>query len=145
MSSMSDQPALKGLIATGGVGSRLRPFTYTGAKQLVPVANKPVLFYAVEQLVEAGITDIGVVVGNTAAQVEAALGDGERFGARLTFLHQERPLGIAHTLIVAREFLGESPFVMFLGDNFLRGGISGLVERFRRERAAAQVHLARVP
>jgi glucose-1-phosphate thymidylyltransferase len=139
-----DRP-FKGLVATGGKGSRLRPFTYTGAKQLVPIANKPVLFYGVEQLVAAGITEIGVVVGDTAAQVQEALGDGARFGARFTYLHQERPLGIAHTLIVARDFLGDAPFVMFLGDNFLRGGIGALVERFEQERPAAQVQLVRVP
>jgi len=142
---MQDGPRLKGLVATGGKGSRLRPFTYTGAKQLVPVANKPVLFYAIEQLVAAGVTEIGVVVGDTAAQVQEALGDGARFGARFTFLHQEQPLGIAHTLIVARDFLGDAPFIMFLGDNFLRGGVSVLVDRFLREQPAAQVHLVRVP
>jgi glucose-1-phosphate thymidylyltransferase len=141
---MTQEPPLKGLIATGGKGSRLRPFTYTGAKQLVPIANKPVLFYGVEQLVAAGITEIGVVVGDTAAQVQAALGDGTRFGARFTYLPQAAPLGIAHTLVVAREFLGESPFVLFLGDNFLRGGIIPLVERFVQEGAAGQVQLVRV-
>ena len=136
---------LKGLVLSGGKGSRLRPFTYTGAKQLVPIANKPVLFYAIEQLVAAGITEIGVIVGDTAAQVQEALGDGERFGARFTYLEQPRPLGIAHALVVGREFLGNSPFVMFLGDNFLRGGIIPLVERFRAEGPAAQIHLVRVP
>lgn len=137
--------SLKGLVVSGGKGSRLRPFTYTGAKQLVPIANKPVLFYGVEQLVAAGITDIGVVIGDTGAQVREALGDGSRFGARFTFLQQNQPLGIAHTLMVAREFLGDSPFVMFLGDNFLRGGIQALVDRFLNERPAAQVQLVRVP
>lgn len=136
---------MKGLIISGGKGSRLRPFTYTGAKQLVPVANKPVLFYGVEQLVAAGITEIGVVIGDTGAQVREALGDGARFGARFTFLPQAQPLGIAHTLVVARDFLGDAPFVMFLGDNFLRGGIAHLVERFVREAPAAQVQLVRVP
>jgi glucose-1-phosphate thymidylyltransferase len=142
---MPGQPTLKGLVLAGGKGSRLRPFTYTGAKQLVPIANKPVLFYAVEQLVAAGVTEIGVIVGDTAAQVQEALGSGERFGARFTYLEQPRPLGIAHALVVAREFLGDSPFVMFLGDNFLRGGVAALVERFREEAPAAQVHLVRVP
>src|SRR3712207_5042143 len=142
---MTSEAPLKGLIATGGKGSRLRPFTYTGAKQLVPIANKPVLFYGVEQLVAAGITEIGVVVGDTAAQVRAALGDGSRFGARLTYLPQAAPLGIAHTLVVGREFLGEAAFVLFLGDNFLRGGINQLVRRFVEEGPAAQVQLVRVP
>lgn len=142
---MTINTPLKGLVVSGGKGSRLRPFTYTGAKQLVPIANKPVLFYGVEQLVDAGITDIGVVIGDTGAQVREALGDGSRFGARFTFLPQDRPLGIAHTLIVARDFLGDSPFVMFLGDNFLRGGIERLVARFLEEGPAAQVQLVRVP
>lgn len=136
---------LKGLVLSGGKGSRLRPFTYTGAKQLVPVANKPVLFYAIEQMVASGITEIGVIVGDTAAQVQEALGDGSRFGATFTYLLQPQPLGIAQTLIIAREFLGDAPFVMYLGDNYLRGGIQALVERFRQQAPAAQVHLARVP
>ena len=142
---MAPHGALKGLVLAGGKGSRLRPFTYTGAKQLVPVANKPVLFYAIEQLVAAGVADIGVIVGDTAAQVQEALGDGARFGATITYLPQPQPLGIAHALVVARQYLDGSPFAMFLGDNFLRGGIDALVQRFLRERPAAQVHLARVP
>ncbi len=138
------RPSPKGLVLAGGKGSRLRPFTYTGAKQLVPVANKPVLFYALEQLVAAGVTDIGVIVGSTAAQVQEAAGDGAAFGARITYLHQPEPLGIAHAIIVARDFLGDSPFVMVLGDNFLRGGLTSLVDRFRRGQPDAQVHLLRV-
>jgi glucose-1-phosphate thymidylyltransferase len=137
--------ALKGLVLAGGKGSRLRPFTYTGAKQLVPVANKPVLFYALEQLVAAGIREIAVIVGDTAPQVREAVGDGSRFGARVTFLDQPRPLGVAHALVVAREWLGDSRFVMVLGDNFLRGGLVSLIDRFRVEAPAAQVHLVRVP
>src|SRR5215212_3616129 len=115
--------ALKGLVLAGGKGSRLRPFTYTGAKQLVPVANKPVLFYAIEQLVAAAVTDIGIIVGDTAAQVQEAVGDGARFGARVSYLAQPQPLGLAHAVAVARTWLGESPFVMMLGDNILRGGV----------------------
>src|SRR3990172_7991511 len=88
--------ALKGLILSGGKGSRLRPFTYTNAKQLVPIANKPVLFYAIEQLVEAGVTEIGIIVGDTAEQVKAAVGDGSQFGAKVTVIPQEAPLGVAH-------------------------------------------------
>ncbi len=102
---------LKGLVLSGGKGSRLRPFTYTGAKQLVPIANKPILFYALEQLVECGIRDIGIVVGETSDQVRAAVGDGSRFGARVTYVHQEAPRGIAHAIKVSRPFLGDSPFV----------------------------------
>jgi len=140
-----DWDRLKGLVLAGGLGTRLRPFTYTGAKQLVPVANKPVLFYGVEQLVAAGVREIGIVVGDTAAEVEAAVGDGSRFGARVTYLPQAEPLGLAHAVAVARAWLGSSPFVMVLGDNFLRGGITALVDRFRAERPGAQVHLVRVP
>lgn len=140
----ADWGALKGLVLAGGKGSRLRPFTYTGAKQLVPVANKPVLFYALEQLVAAGVGDIGIIVGDTAAQVQEAVGDGGRFGARVTYLPQPQPLGLAHAVAIARPWLGAASFVMVLGDNFLRGGVISLVERFRRERPAAQVHLVRV-
>ncbi len=142
---MATSTALKGLILSGGKGSRLRPFTYTGAKQLVPIANKPVLFYAIEQLVAAGIDEIGIVVGETGDQVRAAVGDGSAFGARVTYIEQPQPLGIAHGIIVARDFLAGDPFVLFLGDNFLRGGIGPLVERFRADDAASYVLLCPVP
>jgi glucose-1-phosphate thymidylyltransferase len=136
---------MKGLVLSGGKGSRLRPFTYTGAKQLVPIANKPILFYALEQLVESGIRDIGVVVGETAEQVRAAVGDGSRFSARVTYIHQEAPLGIAHAIKVSRSFLGDGPFVVFLGDNFIKGGVVPYVERFRRGGPHCQVLLKSVP
>ncbi|MFH1485426.1 MAG: glucose-1-phosphate thymidylyltransferase [Chloroflexota bacterium] len=122
---------MKGLILSGGKGTRLRPFTYTGAKQLVPLANKPVLFYAIEHLVMAGIADIGIVVGDTEEHIRAAVGDGSRFGARVTYIRQEQPLGIAHGVKIAEPFLGREPFVLFLGDNFIREGIIPLVEQFR--------------
>jgi glucose-1-phosphate thymidylyltransferase len=131
----------KGLVLSGGKGSRLRPFTYTNAKQLVPIANKPVIFYSIEQLVESGITDIGIIVGDMAEQLEAAIGDGSRFGARITFIPQAAPLGLAHAVLTAREFLGESPFVMYLGDNFLMGGIKGYVERFQSSDCNSQILL----
>jgi glucose-1-phosphate thymidylyltransferase len=135
---------VKGLVLSGGLGTRLRPLTYTGAKQLVPIANKPVLFYALEDLVEAGITDIGIVVGDTQAQIREAVGDGSRFGARVTYIVQDAPRGIAHGILIAREFLGDEPFVLFLGDNFLRDGIVPFVEAFRRGDANAHILLYRV-
>jgi glucose-1-phosphate thymidylyltransferase len=136
---------MKGLVLAGGTGSRLRPLTYTGAKQLIPVANRPILFYAVDALVEAGITDIGVIVGDTAREVRAALGDGEKFGAALTYIPQEAPLGLAHAVAAARPFLEDSPFLMFLGDNLLRGGVQNLVERFAAGDYAASILLTEVP
>ncbi|HET7056123.1 MAG TPA: sugar phosphate nucleotidyltransferase, partial [Thermomicrobiales bacterium] len=125
----------------GGKGSRLRPLTATGAKQLVPVANKPVLFYSIEQLVEAGITEIGIITGDTGEQVKAAVGDGSRFGATITYLPQSAPLGLAHAIITAREWLGDDPFCMFLGDNFLRRGIGPFAEGFRANACNAQILL----
>ncbi|MGQ9675589.1 MAG: glucose-1-phosphate thymidylyltransferase [Chloroflexota bacterium] len=135
---------MKGLILSGGKGTRLRPLTYTGAKQLVPVANKPVLFYAIEDLVEAGITDIGIVVGDTGDQISAAVGDGSRFGAKVTYIQQEAPLGIAHGIKIAQDFLGDERFVLFLGDNFIRDGIVGLVDEFRNGPMNGQILLYRV-
>src|SRR5215212_7691285 len=124
---------LKGLVLAGGKGSRLRPLTATGAKQLVPVANKPVLFYALEQLVAAGVSDIGIITGDTGAQVIAAVGDGSAFGASVTYIPQPAPLGLAHAIITAESWLGDSPFCMFLGDNFLGGGIVTYTEQFREQ------------
>ena len=103
---------MKALILAGGAGTRLRPITHTRAKQLVPVANKPILFYGIEAMVAAGITEIGVIVGDTAAEVIAALGEGERFGATFTFIPQDAPLGLAHCVLIADEFLGDDDFVM---------------------------------
>jgi glucose-1-phosphate thymidylyltransferase len=133
--------ALKGLVLSGGKGSRLRPFTFTNAKQLVPLANKPVIFYAIEQLVESGITDIGIVTGDTGEQVKASVGDGSQFGCKITYIQQDAPLGIAHGVKIAREFLGDSRFVLYLGDNFLLGGIASYVDRFAAADCASQILL----
>ncbi|WP_336209678.1 glucose-1-phosphate thymidylyltransferase [Nonomuraea sp. LPB2021202275-12-8] len=135
---------MKALVLAGGSGTRLRPITHTSAKQLVPVANKPVLFYGLEAIAAAGIREAGLVVGDTQAEIEAAVGDGSAFGLEVTYLRQEAPLGLAHGVLIARDYLGDEDFVMYLGDNFVVGGISDLVDRFARERPAAQIMLTRV-
>ncbi len=123
---------LKGLILSGGAGTRLRPITHTSAKQLVPVANKPVLFYGIEALVEAGVKEIGIVIApETGDEIAATVGDGSAFGATITYIHQTEPLGLAHAVLTAEEFLQDGPFVMYLGDNLLRDGITDLVDAFR--------------
>ncbi|GAC1373723.1 MAG: glucose-1-phosphate thymidylyltransferase [Polyangiales bacterium] len=139
--------ALKGLVLAGGSGTRLRPLTYTGAKQLVPVANRPVLFYVIENLVDAGIVDIGVIISpETGAEIQTALGDGARFGARFTFIRQDRPAGLAHAVLTAREFLGASDFVMYLGDNLIGMRIGEACASFQGDPTlAASVMLKEVP
>jgi glucose-1-phosphate thymidylyltransferase len=136
---------MKGLILSGGKGTRLRPLTYTSAKQLVPVANKPVLFYGIEAMAEAGIRDIGIVVGDTKPEICAAVGDGSAWGVSVTYIDQEAPLGLAHAVQIAEPFIAGEPFVMYLGDNLLNKGIRPFVERFVCERPAAQILLAHVP
>ncbi len=150
---------MKALILAGGAGTRLRPITHTSAKQLVPVANKPILFYGLEQMAEAGIVEVGIVVGDTAEEIRAAVGDGSTWGLKVTYIPQDAPLGLAHCVLIARDFLGDDDFVMYLGDNLLRQGIAEFVDSFEADREAsaapsldgdvvpptAQILLARVP
>ncbi|MEV0623180.1 glucose-1-phosphate thymidylyltransferase [Nonomuraea sp. NPDC050404] len=135
---------MKALVLAGGSGTRLRPITHTSAKQLVPVANKPVLFYGLEAIAQTGVREVGLVVGDTHAEIEAAVGDGSAFGLEVTYLRQEAPLGLAHGVLIARDFLGDDDFVMYLGDNFIVGGINELVDRFNTRRPAAQILLTEV-
>jgi glucose-1-phosphate thymidylyltransferase len=136
---------MKGLILSGGKGTRLRPLTYTSAKQLVPVANKPVLFYGIEALAAAGIRQIGIVVGDTQAEIRAAVGDGSAWGVEVTYIEQDAPRGLAHAVLISEPFIGNDSFVMYLGDNLLAKGITRFAEEFEREQPAAQILLARVP
>ncbi|MBV8948395.1 MAG: glucose-1-phosphate thymidylyltransferase [Solirubrobacterales bacterium] len=137
---------LKGLILSGGKGTRLRPITHTSAKQLVPVANKPVLFYAIESMAQVGIDEVGVIIApETGDEVRHAAGDGSRFGVRLTYILQDEPAGLAHAALTAEPFLGDSPFVMYLGDNLLQGGIADLVGAFTEHEPDALILLTPVP
>lgn len=136
---------MRGLILSGGRGTRLRPITYTSAKQLVPVANKPILFYGIEALAASGLREIGIVVGDTHQEIRDAVGDGSRWGIRVTYIPQAAPLGLAHALLTAEEFLRGERFVMYLGDNLIREPLAPLVARFREEAPNAQILLAKVP
>jgi len=135
---------MKGLILSGGKGTRLYPLTYTSAKQLIPVANKPILFRVIESIRDAGIEDIGIVVGDTADEIKTAVGRGGRWDANITYIHQEKPLGLAHAVKVSQDFLEDDPFVMFLGDNVIEGGISNLIQQFQESNWNSQIVLTRV-
>jgi glucose-1-phosphate thymidylyltransferase len=136
---------LKGLILSGGAGTRLRPITHTSAKQLVPVANKPVLFYGIEALVDAGVKEIGIIIApETGEEIRAAAGDGSQFGAKITYILQDKPAGLAHAVLTAEDFIAGSPFVMYLGDNLLRDGLRGLVTTFRADEPHALILLTPV-
>jgi glucose-1-phosphate thymidylyltransferase len=137
---------LKGLILSGGRGTRLRPITFTSAKQLVPVANKPVLFYGIEAMAAAGIREVGIIIApETGDEIRAAAGDGSQFGVSITYVVQDEPAGLAHAVLTAEPFLGSSPFVMYLGDNLLQGGMEDLVDAFREHEPEALILLTPVP
>jgi glucose-1-phosphate thymidylyltransferase len=135
---------VKALVLAGGAGTRLRPITHTSAKQLVPVANKPLLFYGLEAIRDAGITDVGIIVGDTEEEIRGAVGDGSALGIRATYLRQDSPRGLAHAVLIAQDFLGDEPFVMYLGDNLIVGGISALVKEFVAGGYDAQILLTKV-
>jgi len=136
---------MKGLILSGGKGTRLRPLTFTQAKQLVPVANKPVLFFGIEALQEAGIKEIGIVVGDTKDEIKEAVGDGTRWGIDIHYIEQEAPLGLAHAVKISESYLGKESFVMYLGDNILKSGIKSLVEEFEEQKPNSLILLTEVP
>src|SRR3954465_3958804 len=137
---------LKGLILSGGKGTRLRPITYTSAKQLVPVANKPVLFYGIEAMAAAGIREVGIIIApETGGEIREAAGDGTQFGVAITYIEQDAPLGVPPALPPAGPYLGADPFVMYLGDNLLQGGIEDLVATFRNNQPEALILLTKVP
>jgi glucose-1-phosphate thymidylyltransferase len=136
---------VKALILSGGAGTRLRPITHTSAKQLIPVANKPILFYGLEAIRDAGIREVGIVVGSTEEEIRAACGDGSAWGLGITYIPQDAPRGLAHAVLISRDYLGDEDFVMYLGDNLLLEGLGSFVEEFERHRPNAQIFLAAVP
>lgn len=135
---------MKGLILSGGKGTRLYPLTFTSAKQLIPVANTPVLFRVIQTIHDAGIDDIGIVIGETGNEIRAAVGDGSAWGVRITYIQQDAPLGLAHAVKISQPFIGDEKFVMFLGDNVIQGGIHGLIRQFDTSGYNSQIVLTRV-
>ena len=135
---------MKGLILAGGSGRRLRPITHKTAKQLVPIANKPILHYVIEDLVGVGITDLGIVVGDTAKEIEKSVGNGSQWNADITYIHQEEPLGLAHAVLISEPFLGQEKFIMYLGDNMFEDSLHAVVEDFEKSSTNARLLLAKV-
>ena len=135
---------MKGLILAGGSGRRLRPITHKTAKQLVPIANKPIIHYVIEDLVGVGITELGIVVGDTAQEIEKSVGDGSLWGANITYIQQEKPLGLAHAVLISESFLGQEKFVMYLGDNMFEDSLHGVVDGFEKSSINARLLLSRV-
>jgi len=136
---------MKALVLSGGKGTRLRPITHTSAKQLVPIANKPILFYGLEAIAEAGIREVGIIVGETKDEIKAAVGNGSRWNLCVTYIEQEAPLGLAHAVKIAQPFMGDDDFIMYLGDNLIKDGLMRLIEDFRTHKPNAQILLSRVP
>jgi len=136
---------MRALVLAGGEGSRLRPLTHTNAKQLIPVAGAPILFHALGAIGDSGITEVGIVIGQTGDEIRAAVGDGSPWGLSVTYIQQDAPLGLAHAVLTARDFVAGQPFLMYLGDNILLEGLGRFVEGFERTRPDAQIFLARVP
>ncbi len=135
---------MKGLILSGGFGTRLRAITYTGAKQLIPIANKPIIYYGIEALTNVGINEIGIVVGDTRQEVEGVVGDGKKWNAKIQYIPQEAPLGLAHAIKISNRFIGNEPFVMYLGDNILKDNLSHLVKQFQKNKPNALILLTEV-
>ncbi|MCK4668036.1 glucose-1-phosphate thymidylyltransferase [Candidatus Dependentiae bacterium] len=136
---------MKGLILSGGKGTRLRPITFTSAKQLVPVGNKPILFYGIEALVASGIKEIGIIVGDTHKDIKAAVGDGSKWNIKVTYIQQDAPRGLAHAVMIAEDFMDGNDFVMYLGDNMIMSGVQEFIEGFNKAKPDASILLAHVP